>query len=51
MWILNKCSLKEKDLRKFKEKYVQTADTNNTKRIVEYIMKSLEKMRGKETKI
>ncbi len=39
------------DLRKFKEKYVQTADTNNTKRIVEYIMKSLEKMRGKETKI
>lgn len=32
-----------KKLVEFKEKYVETADTNNTKRIVEYILKSLEK--------
>lgn len=31
------------ELRKFKEKYVQTADTKNTERIVEYVKKHIEK--------
>ena len=30
------------ELKKFKEKYVETADINNTERIVEYIIKLME---------
>ena len=31
------------ELKKFKEKYIETADTNNTKRLVNYILKKLAK--------
>ena len=31
------------ELKKFREKYVQTVDTNNTERIVEYVKKHIQK--------
>lgn len=42
MNIIENDSYNYEELRKFKEKYVETADTSNTKRIVDYIIKLME---------